>query len=47
MKALRTTIALAVAGMAVAMLPHSAAFAQTKMRISLDTNATHVRNIGT
>ena len=46
MKALRTTIALAVAGMAVALLPHGA-MAQTKMRISLDTNATHVRNIGT
>lgn len=45
MKSVRTTIALALAGMAVALLPQGAALAQTKMRISLDTNASHVRNI--
>lgn len=47
MKSVRTTIALALAGMAVALLPQGAALAQEKMRISLDTNPTHVRNIGT
>ena len=47
MKSVRTTIALALTGMAVAMLPQGAAFAQEKIRISLDTNATHVRNKGT
>ena len=45
MKPIRTTIALALAGLAVALLPQGAALAQTKMRISLDTNASHVRNI--
>jgi len=42
-----STITLALAGLAALWLPHSAAFAQTKMRISLDTNASHVRNIST
>jgi C4-dicarboxylate-binding protein DctP len=43
----RTTIALALVGVAAALLPHGAALAQEKMRISVDTNATHVRNKGT
>jgi len=43
----RTTIILALAGLATLWLPQGAAFAQTKMRISLDTNASHVRNIST
>lgn len=45
MNRVRTTIALALAGLAVALLPYGTAFAQTKMRISLDTNPSHVRNI--
>jgi C4-dicarboxylate-binding protein DctP len=47
MNRLPTIIALALAGLAAALLPHGAAFAQEKMRVSLDTNATHVRNKGT
>lgn len=47
MKKYRIRLTLALAGMALTLLPHGAALAQTKMRISLDTNATHVRNIGT
>lgn len=47
MRSVRTTIALALAAAAVALLAQGAAFAQEKMRISLDTNATHVRNKGT
>src|ERR1035437_7896813 len=47
MSSKRTTIALALAGLAALWLPHDAAPAQEKMRISLDTNATHVRNRGT
>jgi C4-dicarboxylate-binding protein DctP len=47
MNRLWPTIALAFAGMAAALLPHGAALAQEKMRVSLDTNATHVRNKGT
>ncbi len=45
MNSKRTSIALALVGLAALWLPHNAAFAQTKMRISLDTNASHVRNI--
>lgn len=47
MKRALSTIALALAGAAAMTLPHSAAFAQEKMRVSVDTNATHVRNKGT
>jgi TRAP-type transport system periplasmic protein len=47
MNRVRTTIALALAGLAAVLLPHGTALAQEKMRISLDTNATHVRNKGT
>lgn len=47
MNRLRTFVALAFAGLAAALLPHGAAFAQEKMRVSVDTNATHVRNKGT
>ena len=43
----RTTLALALAGLAALWLPQNSAHAQDKMRISLDTNATHVRNKGT
>jgi len=43
----RRTVALVLAGMAAVLLPHGAALAQEKMRVSLDTNATHVRNKGT
>lgn len=45
MNKFRFRLTLALAGLAVALLPQGAAFAQTKMRISLDTNSTHVRNI--
>src|SRR5512146_876749 len=45
MNSKRTSIALALAALAALWLPHNAALAQTKMRISLDTNASHVRNI--
>ena len=47
MKYVRTTIALALAGLAAVLLPQGTALAQDKMRVSLDTNATHVRNKGT
>lgn len=47
MKYVRTTIALALAGLAAVLLPQGTALAQEKMRVSLDTNATHVRNKGT
>ena len=47
MNRIRTTIALALAGVAAAMLPHTAALSQEKLRVSVDTNATHVRNKGT
>ena len=47
MKRALSTIALALAGAAGLYLPHGAAIAQEKMRVSLDTNATHVRNKGT
>jgi C4-dicarboxylate-binding protein DctP len=47
MNRVRTTIALALACLAGALLPHGAALSQEKLRISLDTNATHVRNKGT
>ncbi|MBE0627566.1 MAG: TRAP transporter substrate-binding protein DctP [Burkholderiales bacterium] len=47
MKRVRTAVALGLAGLIALWLPHGAAFAQTKMRISLDTNASHVRNIST
>jgi TRAP-type C4-dicarboxylate transport system substrate-binding protein len=47
MTKLRLRLTLALAGMAVALLPQGAALAQTKMRISLDTNSSHVRNIST
>ena len=47
MNCVRTTIALALTGLAAALLAHGAAHAQEKMRVSLDTNATHVRNKGT
>ena len=40
-----TIIALALAGLAAALLPHGAAFVQEKMRVSVDTNATRVRNV--
>ncbi len=39
-------ITLALVGLAAALLPHSAALSQERIRISLDTNATHVRNKG-
>ncbi len=41
------TISLALAGLVAAWLPQGSALAQAKMRISLDTNATHVRNVST
>ena len=47
MNRLPTIIALALAGAAAALLPQGTAFAQEKMRVSVDTNATHVRNKGT
>ena len=47
MNRIRTTIALALAGVAAALLPHTAALSQEKLRVSVDTNATHVRNKGT
>ncbi|MDP1952496.1 MAG: TRAP transporter substrate-binding protein DctP, partial [Betaproteobacteria bacterium] len=47
MKRVCTTLALGLAGLAMTLLPHTAALSQEKMRISLDTNATHVRNKGT
>lgn len=47
MQYVRTTIALALAGLAAVLLPQGTALAQEKMRVSLDTNATHVRNKGT
>ncbi len=40
-------ITLVLAGLVAAWLPQGSALAQAKMRISLDTNATHVRNKGT
>ncbi len=40
-------IALTLAGLVAAGLPQGSALAQQKMRISLDTNPTHVRNKGT
>lgn len=43
----RFRLTLTLAGLAMTLLPHAAVLAQEKMRISLDTNATHVRNIGT
>ena len=47
MKRLRIRLGLALAGLVMALLPNAAALSQEKMRISLDTNATHVRNKGT
>src|SRR5512140_3510954 len=47
MKRVCNTLALVLAGLATTLLPHTAALSQEKMRISLDTNATHVRNKGT
>lgn len=47
MNNVRATIALALAGLVAVLLPQGTALAQEKMRISLDTNATHVRNRGT
>src|SRR5512140_2534566 len=47
MSQVRTTIALALAGVAAALLPYTVALSQEKMRVSVDTNATHVRNKGT
>ena len=47
MKLFRIRLSLALAGLTLALLPHTAALSQEKMRISVDTNATHVRNKGT
>ncbi len=47
MKRALSTIALAFAGVVALSLPYSTAFSQEKMRVSVDTNATHVRNKGT
>ena len=47
MNRFKIRLALAFAGLSMALLPHGAALSQEKMRISVDTNATHVRNKGT
>ncbi len=47
MKTFRIRLSLVLAGLALSLLPHTAALSQEKMRISVDTNATHVRNKGT
>lgn len=47
MNKFRFRLTLTLAGLALTLLPHAAALSQEKMRISLDTNATHVRNKST
>ncbi len=46
MKRVRNTLVWALVGAAAVLLPQHAAQSQEKMRVSVDTNATHVRNKG-
>jgi C4-dicarboxylate-binding protein DctP len=47
MNQFRIRLGFTLASLALTLLPHAVALSQEKMRISIDTNATHVRNKGT